>query len=292
MSGKNRFDLGLYRKGDDGKSHTFDHAGIVRVFCNVHHSMVAYVAVLDTPHHTELGRDGSFSLPDLPPGNGVLTIWHERAEPMTLNVDVAAGRPLDLELVITKPRIPRHRNKFGKPYSRKRRGKATESSRFSPSLGTKIFLLTAALVMLAVGISVVVTRVLGDRVADRAVTESLVRSTAVQSTLANDRLDQLYLRAESVGRDPYFAGYLAEAIKGDDVLSLTDQLEERQADFGFTFAIVLDLEGQVVARTDQLGSTDFTEQSIFTVAMDSGEYSADGICSVPASFTTRCWCRW
>lgn len=124
VSGKNRFDLGLYRKGDEGKSHTFEHSGIVRVFCNVHHSMVAYIAVLDTPHHTNLARDGSFSLRGVPSGKGKLTVWHERADPVTIEVEAGARSPLDIELTITKPRVPQHRNKFGKPYSRKRRGKA------------------------------------------------------------------------------------------------------------------------------------------------------------------------
>lgn len=123
VSGKNRFDLGLYRKGDVGKSHTFEQAGIVRVFCNVHHSMVAYIAVLDTPHHTDLARDGSFALRGLPAGKGKLTVWHERAAPVTIEVEAGVS-PLDIELTITKPRVPQHRNKFGKPYSRKRRGKA------------------------------------------------------------------------------------------------------------------------------------------------------------------------
>lgn len=49
VSRANRFDLGLYRRGE-GKSATFRQPGVVRVFCNVHHSMVAYVVVVETPH--------------------------------------------------------------------------------------------------------------------------------------------------------------------------------------------------------------------------------------------------
>ena len=45
---KSAFDLGLYGQGE-GQYHTFDSAGLVRVFCNVHQSMVGHILVLDTP---------------------------------------------------------------------------------------------------------------------------------------------------------------------------------------------------------------------------------------------------
>lgn len=121
VSGRNRFDLGLYRRGD-GEAARFEHPGIVRVFCNVHHAMVAYVAVVDTPFYAVPDDDGGFRFPDLPPGRAKVTVWHERADPMTTEIEAPTG-PLDLTLQLTKPRVPRHRNKFGKPYSR-RRGKA------------------------------------------------------------------------------------------------------------------------------------------------------------------------
>ncbi len=55
VSSGNAFDLGLYRKGP-GKEQKFDQAGLVRVYCNVHHPMVAYVLVLDTPFFVTPGR--------------------------------------------------------------------------------------------------------------------------------------------------------------------------------------------------------------------------------------------
>ena len=123
LSGKNRFDLGLYRRGKSRQT-VLDHPGVVQIFCNVHHSMVAYILVLDTPHFTMPDRDGSFRLENLPPGPGKLVAWHERSEPSTLVLKSSNQSSLRLALDITKPRVPHHRNKFGKPYSRKRRGKA------------------------------------------------------------------------------------------------------------------------------------------------------------------------
>ncbi len=65
VSGENRFDLGLYRRGE-GKGVTFRQPGVGRGFCNGHHSMVAYVAVVETPFHTTAGIDGGF--PEDPEG--------------------------------------------------------------------------------------------------------------------------------------------------------------------------------------------------------------------------------
>ncbi|MEM1205236.1 MAG: protein kinase [Acidobacteriota bacterium] len=155
---------------------------------------------------------------------------------------------------------------------------AKPTPKFGLSLGQRLFLLTAALVILAVGASVLVTRLVGARIADGVVREQLERSTSVQSAQAEDRLDQLYLRALTVSSDPNFIAYLVEAVQAGDILSLTDQLDERQRDLGFTFAVVLDPEVQVVARTDlQGGDSDFSASPLVTAAFAEEAYSADGI---------------
>lgn len=123
VSGRNRFDLGLYRRGA-GKEATFDYPGVVRVFCNVHHSMVAHVVVVDTPHYTVTEADGSFRLTDLPAGEGELTLWFERSDPWNRKVTVPQQKALSVELEVTKSKVPEHTNKFNKPYKRRSRGRA------------------------------------------------------------------------------------------------------------------------------------------------------------------------
>jgi plastocyanin len=120
VSGGNRFDLGLYSKGP-GKSWTFDAPGVVRVFCNVHHQMVGYVLVLDTPYHSAADAEGRFSLA-VPDGAGKLTVWHPQAEPWSAEVRTGgAASPLHVRLAITGERVPPHLNKFGRAYERGRR---------------------------------------------------------------------------------------------------------------------------------------------------------------------------
>lgn len=122
LSPGNRFDLGLYRRGE-AKEAEMRSAGVVQVYCNVHHSMVAYVLALDTPFFVHPEPDGTFTLDGLPEGPGKLTVWHERTDTRTVNLQIPSLDRLDIRLDVTKPRLQPHRNKFGKPYKR-RRGKA------------------------------------------------------------------------------------------------------------------------------------------------------------------------
>lgn len=120
VSRGNAFDLGLVGKGP-GVERSFDQAGLVRVFCNVHHGMVAYIVVLDTPYFTSPGLDGRFRLAGLPAGSGRLTVWHEQAEEVSRELTLPLTSPLDLALEISRPRVPRHLNKLGRSYGRTRR---------------------------------------------------------------------------------------------------------------------------------------------------------------------------
>jgi plastocyanin len=117
----NAFDVGLYGSGE-AQTVTFTHAGYVRVYCNVHHSMVGHILVLDTPYFTRPGADGNFRLTDLPNGRGDLVIWHDRATPWHEQAVPGETAALDVTLDLDLRRIPPHMNKFGKPYGRSANG--------------------------------------------------------------------------------------------------------------------------------------------------------------------------
>ena len=119
VSPGNAFDLGLARQGP-GKEATFTKPGVVRVFCNVHHSMVAYVVVLDTPFYASPDAAGDFALSGLPDGPGTLTVWQEQADPATLEVRLPAAAAVVVRVEATKPRVPPHLNKSGRSYWRSR----------------------------------------------------------------------------------------------------------------------------------------------------------------------------
>lgn len=113
----NAFDVGLYGQGP-GESVTFQRPGVVRVFCNVHHSMVAHILVLDTPFSTRPNDRGRFELSALPAGAGELFVWHERAPLWRKRLVLPHGEAIDVALDLSGRRVPPHLNKFGKPYRR------------------------------------------------------------------------------------------------------------------------------------------------------------------------------
>ena len=72
-SANNAFDAGLYGQGD-GVAHTFAAPGLVKVYCNVHHSMFGFILVLDTTHFARPDAQGNFVLTGLPAGEGELVV--------------------------------------------------------------------------------------------------------------------------------------------------------------------------------------------------------------------------
>lgn len=116
-SAENAFDTGQYGRGD-GKLQVFDKPGLVRVYCNVHHSMFGFVLVLDTPFHTRADALGRFKLSGLPAGEGELVVFHDRGAPLKQAITIGKDATVDLKLDLNKRRVPVHTNKFGKPYAR------------------------------------------------------------------------------------------------------------------------------------------------------------------------------
>ncbi len=51
---------------------------MIPVKCNIHNWMHAYIGVVDNPYFAVSKEDGSFGIPNLPPGTYTLAIWHER----------------------------------------------------------------------------------------------------------------------------------------------------------------------------------------------------------------------
>ena len=116
LSEPNTFDLGLYGRGEV-KSQTFTHPGLVRVYCNVHPRMVAYVLVMANRLYAQPGQDGSFLLENVPPGRYRLHVWHERI-PTEVIKEVTAGGDGDLQIALNARgyKWEPHRNKFGRNY--------------------------------------------------------------------------------------------------------------------------------------------------------------------------------
>jgi plastocyanin len=113
----NNFDLGLFGRGES-RERRFTRAGLVRLYCNIHPRMVGFLVVRDNAWYAQPGADGSFTIPDVPPGTYTLRAWHERAPQVTQEVTVPSGGLANLELTLDASRYSwvQHRNKYGQEY--------------------------------------------------------------------------------------------------------------------------------------------------------------------------------
>lgn len=117
LSEGNTFDLGLYGRGES-RNRRFTRAGLVRIFCNIHPRMSAFIVVRDNAYYTQPGADGSFTIPAVPPGTYTLHVWHERAPEVNQEITVPVGglSGLALSMDASGYRWAQHRNKYGQEY--------------------------------------------------------------------------------------------------------------------------------------------------------------------------------
>ena len=111
------FDLGLYRNGAS-RSLVFPRPGVVRIYCNIHPDMAAFLVVVDSDYFGKTGPDGALELRDLPAGALTLAAWHEKGGEGERRVNVEPGRTtrVAIQLDASRWRPERHKNKHGKDY--------------------------------------------------------------------------------------------------------------------------------------------------------------------------------
>lgn len=78
LSKTRTFDLGRYAVGRS-KSIRFDRPGIVRVFCDIHSHMNAFILVFSHPFFAMTDADGRYRIDNVPPGTYNVIAWNEGA---------------------------------------------------------------------------------------------------------------------------------------------------------------------------------------------------------------------
>ena len=99
LSRAKRFDLGRYAAGRS-KSVRFDRPGLVRVFCDIHSHMNAFVLVLSHPFFDVTDAEGRFRIDNIPAGTYTVVGWYEGEPRVSRSVTVPPAGVTDLELAV------------------------------------------------------------------------------------------------------------------------------------------------------------------------------------------------
>jgi hypothetical protein len=79
---------------------------MLRLKCDVHSWMTAYVGVVTNPHFAVTNAAGVFELADVPAGTYTIQTWHERYGPLTQKVTVKGGATTRVDFSYTGTEKP------------------------------------------------------------------------------------------------------------------------------------------------------------------------------------------
>lgn len=79
-----------------------DRPGLVRVDCDAHGWMLAWVHVADSPYYARTAKDGSFSIADIPPGNYTLVATQDYTGDTEMPITVTANEAAKLSVELKK----------------------------------------------------------------------------------------------------------------------------------------------------------------------------------------------
>jgi plastocyanin len=99
LSKPKTFDLGRYAAGHS-KAIRFDRPGIVRVFCDIHSHMNAYILVFSHPFFALTDGDGRYHIDNVPPGTYSIVAWNEGALSDHGSVTVPDGGTAEIDFTI------------------------------------------------------------------------------------------------------------------------------------------------------------------------------------------------
>lgn len=93
------FDLGRYATGRS-KSVRFDRPGIVRVFCEIHSHMSAFILVFSHPFFATTDTEGRYRIDNVPPGTYNVIAWNEGNASEPASAVVPSGGVAELDITV------------------------------------------------------------------------------------------------------------------------------------------------------------------------------------------------
>ncbi|MGH9350366.1 MAG: carboxypeptidase regulatory-like domain-containing protein [Vicinamibacterales bacterium] len=99
LSKAKRFDLGRYAQGRS-KSVRFDRPGIVRVFCDIHSHMSAFIIVFNHRYFATTGADGRYRIDGIPAGTYSVIAWHDGVNRDTRTITIPQAGTVELDFLV------------------------------------------------------------------------------------------------------------------------------------------------------------------------------------------------
>jgi plastocyanin len=99
LSKPRRFDLGRYAKGRS-KSVRFDRPGVVRVFCDIHSHMSAFIIVFNHRYFDTTDAEGRYRIDAIPPGTYSVAAWLDGATRETRTVTIPESGSVELDFAV------------------------------------------------------------------------------------------------------------------------------------------------------------------------------------------------
>jgi hypothetical protein len=103
LSRAKSFDLGRYPTGRS-KAVRFDRPGIVRVFCDIHSHMSAFILVFGHPYFAVTDDEGRYRIPGVPPGTYTVAVWNEALPGESRRVTVPDGGDVEVNFTLGRGR--------------------------------------------------------------------------------------------------------------------------------------------------------------------------------------------
>jgi plastocyanin len=99
LSKTRAFDLGRYAAGKS-RPVRFDRPGIVRVFCDIHSHMSAFILVFGHPFFAMTDADGRYRIENVPPGSYGVIAWNEGTSSPPKAITVPDGGIAELDFTL------------------------------------------------------------------------------------------------------------------------------------------------------------------------------------------------
>jgi len=100
-NGQPHFNVGLYPGRVSRKSLVTP--GVVKILCEVHPWMGAYVVVTEHPYNAVTDIYGEYEIRDVPPGAYRLKVWHESLGTQEKQVEVKGGTTSKVDFILLSP---------------------------------------------------------------------------------------------------------------------------------------------------------------------------------------------